>query len=94
MTVSSEVIGGRQESLCAHMERLKQPINLTVALQVNLATTILLEELAAQPFYRCIRFEVRMQKFIFFLCFIHVHFSDAKVVKRLVATSLAGCILI
>lgn len=59
VTVTSEVIGGRQEALCAHIERLKQPINLTVALEVNSATTFLLEELVAQPFHRCIRFQVQ-----------------------------------
>ncbi|XP_075891854.1 alpha-2-macroglobulin-P [Nelusetta ayraudi] len=58
VTVSSEVIAGGQEVLCAHIEHLSEPINLTVALEVYSASTVLLEEPVAQPFYRCLRFQV------------------------------------
>lgn len=58
VTVSSEVIAGRQEVLCAHIEHLKEPVNLTVALELDFASTVLLEEPVAQPFYRCLRFQV------------------------------------
>lgn len=71
MTVSSEVIAGRQEVLCAHIERLKEPVNLTVALEVDSASTVLLEEPVAQPFYRCLRFQVGMQTYLCVqLCFL------------------------
>lgn len=70
MTVSSEVIAGRQEVLCAHVEHLSEPVNLTVALEVDSASTVLLEEPVAQPFYRCLRFQVGMQTYLYVqLCF-------------------------
>lgn len=58
VVVSSEVIAGKQEVICAHIERLTEPISLTVALEVDSSSTVLLEEPVAQPFYRCLRFQV------------------------------------
>lgn len=47
----------------------------------------------AQPFYRCIRFEVGLKKSIFLYIYTCI-FSYAKIVKRLVVTKLAHYILI
>lgn len=59
VTVSSQVRAGAQETLCAQIHGSTEPITLTVALHVDAAETVLLEEAGiTQDFYRCLTFQV------------------------------------
>lgn len=58
VTVISEVIGGKQETLCAHIQGVTEPVNLTIALEMGSANTILLEEAVTESFDHCLNFQV------------------------------------
>ncbi|KAM8854400.1 alpha-2-macroglobulin [Synchiropus picturatus] len=58
VTVSSQMRGGKQESLCAHVHGPTEPINLTITLNMDSGSKLLLQEKIKQDFYRCQRFQV------------------------------------
>ncbi|XP_070827272.1 alpha-2-macroglobulin-like protein 1 isoform X3 [Chaetodon trifascialis] len=58
VTVSSQVRGGKQETLCAQIHGPTEPISLTIALEVDSGSTVILEEAVKQDFYRCLNFQV------------------------------------
>ncbi|XP_052378896.1 alpha-2-macroglobulin-like [Oncorhynchus keta] len=59
VTVSSEVVGGTTEKLCAQVYQATEPLLLKVSLEMEGGSgTILLEEDVTQDFYRCISFQV------------------------------------
>uniref|UniRef100_A0A3B4WB86 Macroglobulin domain-containing protein n=1 Tax=Seriola lalandi dorsalis TaxID=1841481 RepID=A0A3B4WB86_SERLL len=58
VTVSSRLTGGKQETLCAQIHGPTEPVSLTVLLEVNSGTTIVLAEAVKQDFYRCVDFQV------------------------------------
>ncbi|XP_038829483.1 alpha-2-macroglobulin-like [Salvelinus namaycush] len=59
VTVSSEVVGGTKEKLCAQVHQATEPLSLTVSLEMEGGSSIiLLEEAVTQDFYRCISFQV------------------------------------
>lgn len=58
VTVSSQVTGGKQETLCAQVHSPTAPVSLTVALEVESTSTAILEEDVKQDFYRCFNFQV------------------------------------
>lgn len=58
VTVSSQVRGGKQETLCAHIHGPTEPISLTVVLEMNSDHTVILQEDVNQDFYRCLSFQV------------------------------------
>lgn len=58
MTVSSQVRGGKQETLCAQIHGPTEPVTLTVTLEVDASSTVILEEAVKQDFYRCLNFQV------------------------------------
>uniref|UniRef100_A0A8P4GM64 Alpha-2-macroglobulin n=1 Tax=Dicentrarchus labrax TaxID=13489 RepID=A0A8P4GM64_DICLA len=58
VTVSSQVRGGKQETLCAQIHGPTEPVSLTVALEMDSGSTVILEEAVKQDFYRCLSFQV------------------------------------
>lgn len=58
VTVSSQVRGGKQETLCAQIHGPTEPIALTVALEMDSGSTVILEEAVKQDYYRCLNFQV------------------------------------
>uniref|UniRef100_A0A671UQ94 Alpha-2-macroglobulin-like n=1 Tax=Sparus aurata TaxID=8175 RepID=A0A671UQ94_SPAAU len=58
VTVSSQVRGGKQETLCAQIHGPTEPVTLTVTLEVDASSTVILEEAVKQDFYRCLNFQV------------------------------------
>uniref|UniRef100_A0A673C539 Alpha-2-macroglobulin domain-containing protein n=1 Tax=Sphaeramia orbicularis TaxID=375764 RepID=A0A673C539_9TELE len=58
VTVSSQVRGGAQETLCAQIHSPTEPISLTVALNMDSESSVILEEVVKQDFYRCLTFQV------------------------------------
>uniref|UniRef100_A0A8C7UEI2 Alpha-2-macroglobulin-like protein 1 n=1 Tax=Oncorhynchus mykiss TaxID=8022 RepID=A0A8C7UEI2_ONCMY len=59
VAVSSEVVGGTTEKLCAQVHQATEPLLLNVSLEMEGGSgTILLEEDVTQDFYRCISFQV------------------------------------
>lgn len=58
VTVSSQVRGGKQETLCAQIHGPTEPVSLTVALEMDSGSTVILEETVKQDFYRCLNFQV------------------------------------
>lgn len=58
MTVSSQVRGGEQETLCAQIHGATEPVSLTVALEMEPAASVLLREDVSVDFYRCLNFQV------------------------------------
>lgn len=61
MTVSSQLKGGEQETLCAHIQGASEPVALSVALETEAGSSLVLEEDVQQDFYRCLDFQVRLQ---------------------------------
>uniref|UniRef100_A0A8P4KCA7 Alpha-2-macroglobulin n=1 Tax=Dicentrarchus labrax TaxID=13489 RepID=A0A8P4KCA7_DICLA len=55
---SSQVRGGKQETLCAQIHGPTEPVSLTVALEMDSGSTVILEEAVKQDFYRCLSFQV------------------------------------
>uniref|UniRef100_A0A4W5PHM6 Alpha-macroglobulin receptor-binding domain-containing protein n=1 Tax=Hucho hucho TaxID=62062 RepID=A0A4W5PHM6_9TELE len=59
VTVSSEVVGGTTEKLCAQVHQVTEPLLLKVSMEMEGgSSTILLEEAVTQDFYRCTSFQV------------------------------------
>ncbi|XP_070685213.1 alpha-2-macroglobulin [Pempheris klunzingeri] len=58
VTVSSQVRGGKQEILCAQIHGPTEPVSLTIVLEMDTGSTVLLEEAVRQDFYRCLSFQV------------------------------------
>lgn len=58
VTVSSQVRGGKQETLCAQIHGPTEPVSLTIALEMDSGNTVILEEAVKQDFYRCLNFQV------------------------------------
>ncbi|XP_047450424.1 alpha-2-macroglobulin-like protein 1 isoform X2 [Mugil cephalus] len=58
VTVSSQVTGGKEETLCAQIHDPTEPVSLTITLSVNSADTIIFQEDVKQTFYRCLNFQV------------------------------------
>ncbi|XP_034723150.1 alpha-2-macroglobulin isoform X2 [Etheostoma cragini] len=58
VTVSSQVRGGKQETLCAQIHGPTEPVFLTIALEMDSGRTSILEEAVKQDFYRCLNFQV------------------------------------
>lgn len=58
VTVSSEVRAGEREILCAQVHDPTEVVTITVALEVDSSSTVLMEETAKQDFYHCIKFQV------------------------------------
>ena len=58
VTVSSRVTGGKQEILCAQIHGPTEPLSLTVSLDMDSGSTVILEEAVKQDFYRCLNFQV------------------------------------
>ncbi|XP_035477600.1 alpha-2-macroglobulin isoform X1 [Scophthalmus maximus] len=58
VTVSSQVTGGKQETLCAHIHGPTEAVSLNVSLDMDSGSTVILEEDVKQDFYRCLNFQV------------------------------------
>ena len=59
VTMSSQVVGGGMETVCAQVHGPTEPLSLRVILQLEQANTTLLEETGvSQDFYRCLSFQV------------------------------------
>ncbi|KAM4590158.1 alpha-2-macroglobulin-like protein 1 [Fundulus diaphanus] len=58
VTVSSRVTGGKQETLCAHVQNPTETIFLTITLTVDSSENIILEATVSEEFYQCINFQV------------------------------------
>ncbi|XP_039985815.1 alpha-2-macroglobulin-like protein 1 isoform X2 [Xiphias gladius] len=58
VTVSSHVTGGKEETLCAQIHGPTEPVSLTVSLDMDSGSTVILEEAVKQDFYRCLNFQV------------------------------------
>lgn len=58
VTVSSQVRGGKQETLCAQIHGPTEPVSLTVVLEMDSGSTVILEEAVKEDFYRCLNFQV------------------------------------
>ncbi|XP_046891299.1 alpha-2-macroglobulin-like isoform X2 [Hypomesus transpacificus] len=59
VTMSSQVVGGRMETVCAQVHGPTEPLSLRVILQLEQANATLLEETGvSQDFYRCLSFQV------------------------------------
>ncbi|XP_010738618.1 alpha-2-macroglobulin isoform X2 [Larimichthys crocea] len=58
VTVSSQVRGGKQETLCVQIHGPTEPVSLTLALEMDSGSTTILEEAVKQDFYRCLSFQV------------------------------------
>ncbi|XP_045067391.1 alpha-2-macroglobulin-like [Coregonus clupeaformis] len=59
VTVSSEVVGGTTEKLCAQVHQATEPLLLKVLMKMEGgSSTILLEEAIRKDFYRCTSFQV------------------------------------
>lgn len=58
VTVSSQLRGGKQETLCAQIHDPTEPVSLIVTLEMDSGSTVILEEAVKQDFYRCLTFQV------------------------------------
>lgn len=58
VTVSSQVRGGEQETLCAQIHGATEPVSLTVTLEIESSSNIVLKEDVKLDFYRCLNFQV------------------------------------
>ncbi|XP_041733755.1 alpha-2-macroglobulin-like isoform X2 [Coregonus clupeaformis] len=59
VTVSSEVVGGTTEKLCAQVQQATEPMLLNVSMEMeDGSSTILLKEAVTQDFYHCTSFQV------------------------------------
>ncbi|XP_036821656.1 alpha-2-macroglobulin-P isoform X2 [Oncorhynchus mykiss] len=59
VTVSSEVVGGTTEKLCAQVHQVTEPLSLKVSMEMEGgSSTILLEAAVTKDFYRCTSFQV------------------------------------
>ncbi|XP_029699093.1 alpha-2-macroglobulin-like protein 1 [Takifugu rubripes] len=58
VTVSSQVRGGEQETLCAQIHGATAPVALTVTLEMGSTASVVLKEDVNVDFYRCLNFQV------------------------------------
>ncbi|XP_061537054.1 alpha-2-macroglobulin-like protein 1 [Phycodurus eques] len=58
VTVSSQVSGGAQETLCAIIQGPTELVTLTVTLDMDSGSTVILEKEVKQDFYQCTNFQV------------------------------------
>uniref|UniRef100_H3DA42 Alpha-2-macroglobulin bait region domain-containing protein n=1 Tax=Tetraodon nigroviridis TaxID=99883 RepID=H3DA42_TETNG len=58
VAVSSRLKGGEQETLCAHIQNAAQPVSLSVSLETDSSSALVLMEDVQQDFYRCMNFQV------------------------------------
>ncbi|KAM4627145.1 alpha-2-macroglobulin isoform 2-T2 [Polymixia lowei] len=58
VTVSSRVVGGSSETLCAQIHDPTEPVSLLVTLNMETGSTIILEEAVTQDYYHCKPFQV------------------------------------
>ncbi|XP_037124450.1 alpha-2-macroglobulin-like protein 1 isoform X2 [Syngnathus acus] len=58
VTVSSRVRGGSQETLCALIHGPMEPVALSITLDTDSDSAIILEEAVKQDFYQCLNFQV------------------------------------
>ncbi|XP_077422372.1 alpha-2-macroglobulin-like protein 1 isoform X2 [Vanacampus margaritifer] len=58
VTMSSQVRGGSQETLCAIIHGPTEAVTLSIALDTHTGSTIILEEDVKQDFYHCLNFQV------------------------------------
>ncbi|XP_054901694.1 alpha-2-macroglobulin-like protein 1 isoform X1 [Poeciliopsis prolifica] len=58
VTVSSRVTGGKQETLCAHVQNPAERLSLSVSLTVESTSSVILEAAVSEEFYRCLSFQV------------------------------------
>ncbi|KAF3854999.1 hypothetical protein F7725_023054 [Dissostichus mawsoni] len=52
------VRGGKQETLCAHIDGPTKPVKLTITLEMGRSKTTILEQAVDKDFYRCLNFQV------------------------------------
>ncbi|XP_075996556.1 alpha-2-macroglobulin-P isoform X2 [Genypterus blacodes] len=58
VTVSSQIRGGLQETLCAQIQGAPEPVSLRVSLTLGSSSSSILDEAIKQDFYRCVSFQV------------------------------------
>ncbi|XP_043975302.1 alpha-2-macroglobulin-like protein 1 isoform X1 [Gambusia affinis] len=58
VTVSSRVTGGKQETLCAHVQNPSERLSLAVSLTVDSTSSVILEATVSEEFYHCLGFQV------------------------------------
>uniref|UniRef100_A0A1A7Y2Z2 Alpha-2-macroglobulin-like 1 n=1 Tax=Iconisemion striatum TaxID=60296 RepID=A0A1A7Y2Z2_9TELE len=58
VTVSSLLAGGKQETLCAQIQNPTERISLTISLNLDSTSIIILQDSINQNFYRCVQFQV------------------------------------
>ncbi|KAM9853538.1 alpha-2-macroglobulin-like protein 1 [Aulostomus maculatus] len=62
--VSSKLKRGKQETLCAQISGPTEPVSLTIALNMDSGSTVILEEEdIKQDFYRCLTFQVPLVRY-------------------------------
>uniref|UniRef100_A0A3Q3DFR4 Alpha-2-macroglobulin domain-containing protein n=1 Tax=Hippocampus comes TaxID=109280 RepID=A0A3Q3DFR4_HIPCM len=62
VTVSSQVRGGSQETLCALIQGPTEPVALTITLDTKSNSTVILEKDVNQDLYHCLKFQVRCHR--------------------------------
>uniref|UniRef100_A0A3Q2Y1S1 Alpha-2-macroglobulin-like protein 1 n=1 Tax=Hippocampus comes TaxID=109280 RepID=A0A3Q2Y1S1_HIPCM len=58
VTVSSRVRGGSQETLCALIQGPTELVSLSITLDTDTGSAVILEKAAKQDFYQCLNFQV------------------------------------
>ncbi|KAM3875368.1 alpha-2-macroglobulin [Diretmus argenteus] len=58
VTVSSQVTGGNQETLCTQIHGPTEPVSVSVSLDLDSGSTVILEEAVTQDFFQCRTFQV------------------------------------
>ncbi|XP_061574702.1 alpha-2-macroglobulin-like protein 1 isoform X2 [Cololabis saira] len=58
VTISSSLIGGSQETLCALVQNLTEPVTLNIALEMEPTSGEIVDQSVKQDFYRCFKFQV------------------------------------
>ncbi|XP_007573447.1 alpha-2-macroglobulin-like [Poecilia formosa] len=58
VTISSRVTGGKQATLCAHVQNPAERLSLAVSLTVDSSSSVILEATVSEEFYHCLSFQV------------------------------------
>ncbi|XP_026229083.1 alpha-2-macroglobulin isoform X4 [Anabas testudineus] len=58
VTVSSRLTGSQQEILCAQIQDPTESVSLTITLNMDSGSTVILEEAVEEDFYHCLSFQV------------------------------------
>ncbi|XP_029026578.1 alpha-2-macroglobulin isoform X2 [Betta splendens] len=58
VTVSSRLTAGKWETLCVHNNVLTEPMSLTVTLDMDSGSTVILDKAVKKDFYHCLSFQV------------------------------------